>query len=1593
VDKDVQRFLGVSDADREAYDREQQRILADSQSSQWEESVPDQKLNIAPENEPLPPVSGGASVDPVAGNAPPEELPLFNDGSAPDEAAEAGAMLDANQQPLYSNEEVSSFLTGDMPPEGTGTSPSGGGGGFGVVGKDPSFSPQSAIDAFLLAPAEGESPDGIPALNLIRGNNIASTWNAFQRGWASAGMAMEMDAGQPNPEAVITYQQEIQKLPPSQAYSVTMDDSRPPMESWQAFSSNPVGVFGELIGESMAGFARQMANKGLAPMLLWTGAGALVGGPKVALLGARAGYANAVGLASHSMEMSSGILDSFQRAGIDITDPQALTEGLQDPERMALAREFAEKGAVPVATFDVASALIAGKLVGRQGTKIAGRLAAGAIETAVQSFMGGAGEASKQIAQDGQITSGRSILAETAADSVMGGVDIAVGSRLERARELPLGNAAVIPQEQLRAGDVNVELGGQTISIPARPMGRAPNMARATQQNIAANAAAGGVAPAPAAPATQGTVPPPPSPAPANTNPEQRPRQFEERASEMPNVPEQTQSLLGSVYDVQRFKDSIEAAKAWVNDYGLDAARQLMAEIALTDDRRAMTPVEISIAVELAGRLGAMQDYNGQATVLKTVSRKGQTMGAAIAHLKIIGMMTPEGIVMYANRMIEDYISTLPPERQEALRKAQSVVDQIGATVAQAKTDIANSVLKEGQFNGERIGLRISRRVGSVAQGEQVMVSIREVLTGPSVKQAAKPQIAKILQEAGLSKGEAESIASSVANQFYKALDQVRAQLIAPRKPATGEALKIFNQLQADLKAGNLTDSQYMSKVASIFGVPAMTPELAAELNSYRQQIQATTDEDVKTVLTAKMYERAMSIVPQDIWAQTRAVAYLSMLFAPKTWIRNIGGNVIQLVANIGRDAFINTIADPTLGLFDGGRRTTASGIGLMGAAGRTAAGAATGAAIGSIVPIIGTTAGAAIGAGAGLIYTASGGKRISAMLTPAKDFMKGWKWAAKQNASNTPSERKSELMAGLSHLRVMSKLTTQNKWEFGDVKDVNRQLFSGRAMQMLESTLSVALGTADRAFWMAEYRSRLSQMEAAAKKNGEWTGQPTPEMIEAAQADAMYAIYQNPNFTSKLIADLRRTLNRNKEFGLGTAIVPFAQVPGSIVEKGFVDWSPLGFIRNIYSGTKGILYANGMAQTGRFDRAAFNKAFAQATMGTGMWMTGLYLYKMGVITASREEDEKLEQMRQASGLGAYQINLTQLRRRMLTGDWSNPYPAIYGDTLMDYNWAQPMSIVLAAGAEYGKQEDTAQREATKGNRPGERAGWLALSMLAGAKSLKEEPLLQGFASFNREWSNSGEPISAIYDTALGIPSMFVPQLVRQASQYGVGIPGTDIRLLEGDNIVREYRNATGPALTADMKRMFMNIGSQLPGVSTSFPPRYDILGQAVERYGYGGNSFFNVFINPARFTKYKGDPAFQELERIMSVTGETKMLPTKIKSNKVAINGQQIELTNEQMAAYRYYLGNMTMGIYYNRLALPQYASVPDQTKVDLFVKDVKDVNAAVKAGLFGHSVSNLTPAQRDLYMQFIMGIGQQMPTGMQPQSFLPDPVPQPQN
>jgi cytochrome c556 len=553
--------------------------------------------------------------------------------------------------------------------------------------------------------------------------------------------------------------------------------------------------------------------------------------------------------------------------------------------------------------------------------------------------------------------------------------------------------------------------------------------------------------------------------------------------------------------------------------------------------------------------------------------------------------------------------------------------------------------------------------------------------------------------------------------------------------------------------------------------------------------------------------------------------------------------------------------------------------------------------------------------------------------------------------------------MAGVNHLRVLSKLTTQNKFEIADVRDVGARIFSSRLMRAWEGTLSIALGAGDRAFWMSQFRASLAQMQAAAEKNGEWTGQPTPEMIEAAMAEAAYAIYQNPNIVSANANKIRGALNRlstfgkTDQYGLGTGLMAFTQVPGSITLRGLVEWSPLGMIPALYRGMRGILYASSTGRIGaKFDQAAFNKEFTQALLGTGaLYAAGYYLYALGIVTASREDDDDLEAMRRASGGGAYRINLTALRRALLSGNWFTRQEGEQGDVIVPYDWAQPVAITFAAGAELAAQVERNSREQLKKGLA-EKAGMAAMSLAAGAKSLEELPLLSGFSSFIKTWGYAG-PLEALTATVAGMPSQFVPQLVRQAGQIN-------------DNLVRETRGGDGV-----VQREFMKVLASVPGYSTKFPVRFDITGQAIQRYQYGGNSVLNVFFSPAMAAEVKRNPVLQEVSRLVDATGDAAAVPRQVRRG-TKINGVDVDLTNDQLSAYSYYLGNFTMSHFAWRMAAPVYARLPDEVKVKMLAQDITDIDAAVKSAVLGADMRRLTRNQMFLRQALVNSpLGQSVP------------------
>ena len=459
-----------------------------------------------------------------------------------------------------------------------------------------------------------------------------------------------------------------------------------------------------------------------------------------------------------------------------------------------------------------------------------------------------------------------------------------------------------------------------------------------------------------------------------------------------------------------------------------------------------------------------------------------------------------------------------------------------------------------------------------------------------------------------------------------------------------------------------------------------------------------------------------------------------------------------------------------------------------------------------------------------------------------------------------------------------------------------------------------------------------------------------------------MHAIYQNPNLLSRNANKIRQSLNRlstfgrTDQFGVGTALMAFTQVPGSLTLRGIIEWSPLGMVNAMYEAFRPLLFkTSGGKSGGTFRQEQFNKAFTQALLGSGgLYAAGYWLYAMGIVTASREDDDDLEAMRRASGNGAYRVNMSALKRMLLSGNIYERERGQDGDLVLSYDWAQPLAITFAAGAELAKEVETSNREGLK-RKLSDNASMAAISFAAGAKSLEEQPLLSGLSSFMKSWGYSG-PLDAVVNTVAGVPSMFVPQLVRQAAQLA-------------DNTARETRAGDGAI------RAFNQIAANTPGVADQFPPRMDIMGQAIERYQYGGNGIFNVLINPALTSRVRTNPVLNEVARLMETTGEVRQIPRQVKRS-ATINGESIQLSNEQLSAYQYYLGNYTMSLMQWRMASPRYARLPDEQKVSILAQDLQDVDAATKSALFGHDVRRLTRRQRAMRANLVNSpLGQSMP------------------
>lgn len=443
----------------------------------------------------------------------------------------------------------------------------------------------------------------------------------------------------------------------------------------------------------------------------------------------------------------------------------------------------------------------------------------------------------------------------------------------------------------------------------------------------------------------------------------------------------------------------------------------------------------------------------------------------------------------------------------------------------------------------------------------------------------------------------------------------------------------------------------------------------------------------------------------------------------------------------------------------------------------------------------------------------------------------------------------------------------------------------SGSTMNKLEKVLGYSLGAPDKAFYHGRY---MSSLENIMKAKG--VDVPTPIMREMADAEALYATFQNNSAIAQGLSATKRGLNAGKEWGLGDLLLKYPKTPGNIVSAG-LDYSPIGFVKGLKQFYDSVKILDPVMQR----EAILN--LSRGITGTGLIFGGAMMAKQGIITADPETDPDIRQLKREAGQGPFSMNLSALGRFFKGEDTK----IRNGDTIVNYDWLQPNAIQLSMGANMilNKDKDGRMNAALE-------------SLGTGFDTINEQPIFSGVKRFvsNLDTSRGGGFGKAIGEMVAGAPTSFTPSLLNQIGQMT-------------DNTSRETYD---PNL---VQSSFNKVKARIPGLREELQPRIGTSGQEMQTYQNEGNNLFNVFLNPAFVKTYDLSPVAQEVIDIYTSTGETKQAP-RIAPKTLKIDGENFQLSPQQYTQYQTYIGKTTDQEFQKLLQDPEFQAMSDTQKAD---------------------------------------------------------------
>ncbi|MCK5610274.1 hypothetical protein KAR91_50845 [Candidatus Pacearchaeota archaeon] len=435
------------------------------------------------------------------------------------------------------------------------------------------------------------------------------------------------------------------------------------------------------------------------------------------------------------------------------------------------------------------------------------------------------------------------------------------------------------------------------------------------------------------------------------------------------------------------------------------------------------------------------------------------------------------------------------------------------------------------------------------------------------------------------------------------------------------------------------------------------------------------------------------------------------------------------------------------------------------------------------------------------------------------------------------------------------------------------------QGLQAYEETIFHLLGAADQPFYYGMKAASITNQAEAMAINKGLKGKDRVSFIQNLQA--------NPTDEMLVVAvhDAEVSVFQNKTH-LGDLGKAFQKIPGGEIIAPFVRTpAAIGMQVARYTPAGPFIEVFDQIHQGEFNQRKFSQAAGRAVTGTAVLATGALLLTKGLMTLDRPKGEREQKLWELEGRKANSIKI--------------------GDKWRSVQVLGPAGIAMLIGGHF-------QRALTDTGSPTEA---MIVSMAGGAKSLTEQTYLRGV---NQAVDALVDPERSFENWFTSMAGSVVPTIVADIARAGD----------------ETERLSKGPA---------ERFKSRVPGLRETLPPKIDVFGQDLPRYG--GN-VLEVMADPTRPAKIRNDVVVDELRRLFDK--DVKVSPTLV-GDKF---GYKVLTPEENTQLWRR-AGDLTYKVLQAMVNSEAYRGLNDFAKGQKIEQFVGKVREAAKMEMVGHKIS----------------------------------------